>query len=183
MRGMYTLATEVSGVDTTLGPGGTTTGVVEGGKGMAEGYVWNNRWGNVVPKKAPVVVSEGGARERDSPSTPAKRELGGTYMSTQLGQYSLTVSTPGRSLRPHGTSFPDVQYTRGQTPKWLASSLANWRVSWISTAATHHLLQALTRDDEALVDEAVQELRARLDDGHVGDLVRFLFCRGVSRIL
>lgn len=49
------------------------------------------RWGKVVPKNAPVVDvrsawGEGEGRGMYGPSTPRKREEGGTYMSTQLGQ-------------------------------------------------------------------------------------------------
>ena len=51
------------------------------------------------------------AVERDggAPSTALKRELGGVYVSMQLGQKSLTVSTPGRSDRPHGTILVVLQ--------------------------------------------------------------------------
>ena len=43
-----------------------------------------------------------------------------------------------------------------------------------------HLLQALPRDDEPLVDEPVEHLSGRLDDRHVWHSVRFLLCERLS---
>ena len=37
-------------------------------------------------------------------------------MSQQLPQKSLTVSMPGMSYRPLGTTFVPAQYTRGHEP-------------------------------------------------------------------
>lgn len=37
-------------------------------------------------------------------------------MSLQLGQYSLTVSTPGISVLPQGTTLVPLQNTRGHAP-------------------------------------------------------------------
>lgn len=62
-----------------------------GSAGTSSGCCWNRRWGKVVPKKAP--------------STPLKRELGGVYVSTHVGQKSFTPSTPGKSDRPEGKTF------------------------------------------------------------------------------
>ena len=58
------------------------------------------------------------------PSTPWNRLLGGTYMSLQFGQYSFTVSSPGMSDRPHGTTLHPTQYTRGHDPNTPASYLS-----------------------------------------------------------
>ena len=41
------------------------------------------------------------------PSTPWYLLLGGVYMSLQFGQYNFTVSSPGRSERPHGATGHD----------------------------------------------------------------------------
>jgi hypothetical protein len=41
------------------------------------------------------------------PSRLINLELGGTYMSRQFGQKSLTVSRPGISLLPQGTTGQD----------------------------------------------------------------------------
>ena len=43
------------------------------------------------------------------PSTPWKRLLGGMYISLQLGQNSFTVSKPGKSDLPHGTTLQPRQ--------------------------------------------------------------------------
>ena len=59
--------------------------------------------GNVVPKNAP--------------STVWNLELGGVYTSKQEGQNSLTVSWPGLSLRPTGSTLQELQCTRGHVPK------------------------------------------------------------------
>jgi hypothetical protein len=73
------------------------------GAGQYSLYVWKKRCANVVPKKAP--------------STPLNLLEEGVYMSLQLGQNSLTVSTPGMSERPQGMRRVEVQYTLKQLPK------------------------------------------------------------------
>ena len=47
-------------------------------------------------------------------------------MSLQFGQKSFTVSNPGKSERPQGTTLQPLQYTRGQEPKTPASYLSTW---------------------------------------------------------
>lgn len=65
--------------------------------------------------------------KRYTPSTPWNRLLGGTYISLQFGQNSFTVSSPGKSERPHGTTGLPPQYTRGHAPNTVVSYLSTWR--------------------------------------------------------
>lgn len=114
------------------------------------------------------------------PSTPLNRLLGGVYVSMQLGQKSLTVSTPGRSERPQGTTRVALQNTLGQYPKCAFSCFECCDGESVSFAAPevrecmYHLGESLPGDDITLVDEAVQELGGALDNGHIGNFERLL---------
>lgn len=108
-------------------------------------------------------------------------------MSQQLGQNSFTVSIPGISERPHGTTLHPWQYTRGHEPNMPASYLSTCD-EWGITSAhehqpqrsghrpAHHRLQSRARDDEPLMHEPIEQLRRCLDDRHVRDLGGVLIC-------
>lgn len=62
-----------------------------------------SRSGNVMKNKQPNVVP------KNAPSTEWNLLLGGVYRSWQLGQKSLTVSWPGVSERPTGSTLHPPQ--------------------------------------------------------------------------
>lgn len=63
---------------------------------------------------------------KDLPSMPWNRLLGGVYTSLQFGQNSFTVSIPGMSDRPQGTTFVPLHITRGQEPNVPASYFSTY---------------------------------------------------------
>ena len=92
-------------------------------------------------------------------------------MSLQFGQNSFTVSNPGRSERPHGTTLHPLQYTRGHEPNTPASYLSTcestdlgrvWCMNVYVNA--YHSLQPGPCQYVPLVAEPIEKLRGCLDN-------------------